>query len=334
MGQQFIGVYATSETAPYLGDYPRPAGKRKRLWFVWETPEGRYKVQALNAAHQPMAEPRTISVREFEDRFTLEEGCVAAPEGYVSPSAAPVDAAREQLPDLFTAIAEPAHVSGGAPSFPAGLSLATPVDDGQLRSDDPNLLFMWAKEYPPRNRAASDFARIPFDRLVNEVMETPDMPGAAGNAPERASEFAISEEPESSDEVELVRTLRSRFVQALLVLRRGERDESIAMLRDILEQPYADFAGGAQLFSEFGLGLRRLGLIFLALAAHKRALEFAPDNPRVLFNIARGYHDLGLLTEAREFLSQALAIAPDFAAARQFLEFLEAGPVRDAGNRP
>ena len=104
MAQQFIGVYATNEKVPSLGEFPRPMARRKRLWFVWETSEGKYKVQALNAVFQPMAEPRFISPREFGERFVPETECTAAPEGFVRPAQAeapPVDAAGDSLPDLF-----------------------------------------------------------------------------------------------------------------------------------------------------------------------------------------------------------------------------------------
>jgi tetratricopeptide (TPR) repeat protein len=133
---------------------------------------------------------------------------------------------------------------------------------------------------------------------------------------------ALIEEAEKPQPEE-ARLLRSKFVQVLLLLRRGERDESIALLQNMLHNAYPPFDGAAQLFSEFGLGLRRLGLIRLALAAHKRAWEYAPKDERILFNIARSYHDLNLLTDAKEFLEKALAVAPDFASAKQFLAFLD-----------
>jgi hypothetical protein len=102
MGQEFLGVYATDEMVPSLGDFPRPLGKRKRLWFVWETSEGRYKVQALNAVHQPMADARVIANAEFEQRFAPEPGCAAVPEGYVKPHDPEEECPASPLPDLFS----------------------------------------------------------------------------------------------------------------------------------------------------------------------------------------------------------------------------------------
>lgn len=326
MAQQYAGVYVTHEKASSLGDFPRPSGTRKRMWFVWELPEGKYKVQVLNAALQPMAEPRIISGKEFSARFVYDPECLVAPTGYSHPGLQGMDLTKSPLPDLFMDEEE---------ARAAGLPPPQPLEPaGKILADDPNLLLAWAKTEPPGKAGSSDPVSMPFDRLVGEMGPEPETGGPLSeNAPfVRPEDVALSpDDPGLSGEqaaakteaVQQVRHLRSRFVQALLLLRRGARAESLALLEDLLSQPLSPFDGGAQLFSEFGLGLRRLGFISLALAAHKRALEFAPGDARVLFNIARSCHDLGLLPEAREYLARALDVAPDFAVARQFLTFLE-----------
>lgn len=343
MAQQFIGVYATNEKTPSPGEFPRPMARRKRLWFVWETSEGKYKVQALNAVFQPMAAARLISPREFGERFVPETDCNAVPEGDTRPvstaaeTARPVDAEGASLPDLFlggeASLSLPARKDFSMPHSSHGTAV--------LRADDPNLLMAWAKDEIRPKREFADPVRIPFDRLVSEVVETtPEEAGASagpvtdisGNrlpaaTPVSSLNDGQSAAPDDTD-AEQVRLLRSQFVQALLLMRRGARTESIALLHDMLNKPHTFFQGGAQLFSEFGLGLRRLGLASLALAAHRRALEFAPRDERILFNIARSYHDLDLLAEARDYLEQALAVAPEFTAAKQFLAFIEGKTAR------
>lgn len=322
MAQQYIGVYATQEKTPSLGEFPRPMGTRKRLWFVWEMPEGMHKVQTLNAAFQPMAEPRIIPSKEFLARFVFEPGCLCAPEGFVYPNLQGADRTDSAFSDLFLKDGD----GSGNPLLPLP---SHPGRESNILADDPNLLVTWAKAGPMIKPKTADPVKMSFDRLVGEVAADSE-PGedscvdAGETSPAGASvqNAAAREIPEKS--VEEVRQLRSRFVQALLLLRRGARAESQSLLEEMLSQPYVYFEGGAQLFSEFGLGLRRLGFIPLALAAHKRALEFAPDDARVLFNIARSCHDLDRLPEARESLEKALAVMPDFPVARQFLLFLEA----------
>lgn len=326
MAQQYVGVYATHEKAPPLGEFPRPLGMRKRLWFVWELPEGKYKVQALNAALQPMTEPRIIPSKEFSARFVYEPECFAAPEGLVHPNLQGVDLVGASLPDLF--LNEPGE---DASLLPPPQRIDAP---GKMLADDPNLLLAWAKAEPKSKVKTPDPMKMPFDRLVGEVApqdgDGEEAAGAGleqtdtGTAGEVVIELRQEAPPPPEEDVQQMRHLRSQFVQALLLLRRGARSEGLTLLEEMLSQPQPFFEGGAQLFSEFGLGLRRLGFMSLALAAHKRALDFAPDDARILFNIARTYHDLDLLPEAREFLGRALAIDPEFAVARQFLMFLEA----------
>lgn len=317
MGQEFLGVYATNEAAPSLGDFPRPLGRRKRLWFVWETPEGRYKVQALNAVCQPMAVPRVIAPGEFQQRYTPEPECPAMPEGHTVSGATGEEA---PLPLLFDIFSPNADAESGAYAF---LHAGKSRDDGRLSADDPDLLRNWVKAGPKTAAQAPVPVTIPFDRLVEEV-EQEAVSSRAGTEQPAAPEAGGKEQPEEA------RQLRSTFVQALLLLRRGEREGAIAMLRGMLGKEYPPFGGAAQLFSEFGLGLRRLGLVKLALAAHRRAKEYAPRNERILFNIARSYHDLGLPDDAREYLEKALAVSPEFAAAKQFLMFLDSGKPKGA----
>ena len=128
---RFLGVYATQEKAPSMGEFPRPAGKRKRLWFVWEAPEDKYKVQALNAVQQPMAEPQVISAKEFEGRFVFEPDCAAVPEAYDAVGAA----FSPSLPGFLP--------QGGEPNAQSPQSLSIPKQsDGEdaFRADAPNLL--------------------------------------------------------------------------------------------------------------------------------------------------------------------------------------------------
>ena len=306
MAQQYIGVYATNEKSPAVGDFPRPLGTRKRLWFVWEMPEGNYKVQSLNAAHQPMSEPRIVTSKEFSGRFKYEAECFLAPEGAVHPQKQGADAVSPALPDLFLN-----DTSGGFTPFPAS------ADTGRLAADDPKLLLQWAKGERRPKIASTEPVKISFDRLVGEV-------NSIGNGEDESSlENDHEIIPKTEAEAVLARQLRSRFVQALLLLRRGARAEAVTLLEDMLKEPPVFFEGGAQIFSEMGLGLRRLGFAALALAAHKRALVFEPQNERVLFNLARSCHDLGLVIESRDYLNQALVVDPDFAVARQFLMFLD-----------
>lgn len=316
MGQEFMGVYATSEAAPTLGEYVRPAGRRKRLWFVWKTSDGCYIAQALNAICQPMAKPRAITFREFELRFTPECGCPAVPEGYGAPAEAAQCRESSPLPDLFS---------------PEGGGLAAPPvfhgsgkEKSCFRADDPDLLRRWVFIGPEFVNRSVNPANVPFDRLVGDVEQKENTEPEPAPCAHCAGGGIADSLPEEA------RLLRKKFVEGLLLLRRGEREASVVLLQNMLAEPHPPFEGAPRLYSEFGLGLRRLGLAALALVAHKRALDYAPEDERILFNIARSCHDLGLLAEAKEYLEKALVVAPGFASAERFRAFLEAGSGKDA----
>ena len=311
---QFIGVYATNEMPSTLGASHRPMVKRKRLWFVWELEDGKYKVQPLNAIHAPMAEPRLISGREFTHRFVEEPNCYAVPERFV-----PEGQEGEQ----------PAPESE-APTVEETAEADTPIPQ-ELRADDPNLLQFWlaedSQDKPVHSSEVSPAQEAEMTRLLGDPMQESSllkdadgpllMPGAL--PPVRRDDSAAAPlapiDPEQA--------LRAQFALALLQLKQERREEGVANLEHMLIQPYDLFPGAAMTFSEIGLSLRRLGMINLALLAHQRALEFAPDDERVHFNLARGYHDMNKFVMARAHLERALEIAPDFTAAQQFLTFLK-----------
>jgi tetratricopeptide (TPR) repeat protein len=76
------------------------------------------------------------------------------------------------------------------------------------------------------------------------------------------------------------------------------------------------------MFTEFGLALRRKQKFTLALSSHLRALELAPNDERILFNVARAEYELRNPDKARYYLDKALSVAPDFTVARNFQSFL------------
>ncbi len=311
-----------------LGASARPMVRRRRLWFVWEQGDGNYRVQPLNALYLPMAEPRTISGRELAYRFTLDAGCPAVPPGYV-----PEDSACAPDADMADAggVPDAGEVSVHAPS---------PRVARELRADDPDLLRVWLEKdlpppsaQPPRDgftpAQEAEMAMLLEEGLLDPLPENPlPVPSASGTSGASsvpgARVAATPHPPGPEGEEDPERALRAAFALGLLQLKQGRKEEGAASLERVLAQPRQPLPNGSLLFSEFGVSLRRLGLISLAMAAHRRALEFSPDDARVHFNLARGYHDLNDFSLACKHLERALEIAPDFAQARQFLAFLQA----------
>lgn len=77
--------------------------------------------------------------------------------------------------------------------------------------------------------------------------------------------------------------------------------------------------------TELGLVLRQKKQYTLAKQCHLRALELAPLDERILFNIARTEYEAGDIKAAQDYLSRCLALAPDFNVAKNFLAFISTG---------
>lgn len=293
---QFLGVYATLETPSFVGasevedDDLRPLMKRKRLWFVWALASERYQVQPLNALFQPMAAPSVISALDFEKRFSFETGCSATPQ------------------------------DGDAKGQTAQIAPQKLI----IRADDPDLLRTWLLRDVPPPPPDSEPLILQAEQVERPSGESRGAASEKASSPRRSSEGSGGSAPIAAADAE--QSLRAGFAMALLKLKQGSREQGIEALNHVLAWNGPPFEGVAEVFSEFGLNLRRLGFPEQAIASHARALSFAPGDERIHFNLARTYIDLRKVKKAREHLEKALEIAPDFAAARQFLSFLTAPP--------
>ena len=292
----FIGVYSTSELPSALGASVRPMVKRKRQWLAWSATDGSYIVQPLNALLQPMAPPRAVSAKEFANRYTHD------PSSHATPPA-------EGVPDAM-------HDDGYQDHAFEQQSMSS-----FARANDPELLLSWVEAGVPIPRGTMSDMFSPrqeaeLARLVTDNTQV-NLPADvfAGNVSTLLTAQRLSPEEREKE-------FRAEFAMALINIKQGSRDEGMAQLATLIGKPSMDFDGAAALFSELGLNLRRLGLLKMSLSAHFRALDMAPGDERIHFNLARTYHDLNHITQAKEHLNKALEIAPDFAAARQFLDFL------------
>lgn len=78
-------------------------------------------------------------------------------------------------------------------------------------------------------------------------------------------------------------------------------------------------------FNRFGISLRRNGFLDDSLSFYFKALEWRED-AHLHFNIARACFDKGDRAACIRHLNRSLAMQPDFAEARQFLDFCNAHP--------
>lgn len=105
----------------------------------------------------------------------------------------------------------------------------------------------------------------------------------------------------------------------------GHKDPTGAA-RAVLEAAGAAKARGdvqKQTINAFGIHLRKSKDFDTAIAYYQKALELAPDDERLLFNLARALFEKGDFEGCRTSLEAAIAREPEFPEARKFLRYLE-----------
>jgi len=122
---------------------------------------------------------------------------------------------------------------------------------------------------------------------------------------------------------EAERALYAVLLTALAV--GGEKDPAARALAVLFSMgPDATGIDAQKLaINAFGIHLRKQKDFDTAAAYYRQALELAPGDERLLFNLARVLFEKGDTDTCRDLLKQALATAPDFAEARKFLRYLK-----------
>jgi tetratricopeptide (TPR) repeat protein len=121
--------------------------------------------------------------------------------------------------------------------------------------------------------------------------------------------------------------IRANFGLGLTFLKRGEADKARSSFRKLVSLEASFAPEHKHLFNEFGISLRKGGLVEEAVRYYVRALQLAVEDENLHFNIARACFDAGKLKEAHGFAVQALELRPDFPEARGLLRaILRADP--------
>ena len=223
----------------------------------------------------------------------------------ISP-ANPVKAVPAPDDDLFSDIVTPEALSGPRPlDFLPPLSLEDTPEPRRAET---------AAAVSPKTapRAAP---RVYGPGVTVEPME--------GGAPGGNTEFRDDDAYAQERATRLERSMRDEFSSLMKLLEKGLSPELERAFSRLVQRGTGFTSQQKFMFSEFGLALRRQHMQKLALECHLRALKLAPSDEHVLFNVARSKYELGDIDSARKCLIRALATAPDFAAARNFLSFLE-----------
>lgn len=309
---EFIGFYSTSESTL---DGDSGFSVKKTYWQAWDGGPRAVSIQKLGPDLTPVGGILPISRLEFEDDFMPEDDDLAPLPHNLQQTLRGEARATERAPSRQPAPAPDAPRT----RFAAGRQPGGPRTRFETGSDDEGPRTRFAARREEREAEAHD--EEPFVPLR--------MPGTSAPkaAPERAPRPEASLRKEACEAGE--ERVWRMFARALEKHRRGAPG---ANFDDILQLPVDWLPEYKHLFSRLAVALRKLKLYDQALEYHEKALELAPEDYHILFNMARAQYAMGDTAGAKRQLEAILKIDPGMKPARRFLTYLE-GEVADEGAR-
>ena len=118
-------------------------------------------------------------------------------------------------------------------------------------------------------------------------------------------------------------TARDDFDSGMKALELGDRKRAMFAFERPLQMDVPWRPTHKHMFSEFGSVLRKKRIYALALRHHTKALELAPNDENIWFNLARVHYSLGNLDKALEYLNRILKANPDMREGRLFMDYLQ-----------
>ncbi len=129
-------------------------------------------------------------------------------------------------------------------------------------------------------------------------------------------------------------TAREDFDSGIKALELGDSKRAMFAFERPLQMDVPWRPAHKHMFSEFGSALRKRRIFSLALRHHTKALELAPNDENVWFNLARVHYSLGNLDKALEYLQRILKANPNMREGRLFMEYLQQKKSTDPLNGP
>ena len=117
--------------------------------------------------------------------------------------------------------------------------------------------------------------------------------------------------------------IRANFGLGLTYLDRGDTEKAQNIFERLVKLDAAFEKEHKHLFNEFGIKLRKNKMYKQCLEYYQRALELAPEDDHLLYNIARCYFEMKDYNKCKEYLEKSLELNPDLEEAKKFMEFLQ-----------
>jgi tetratricopeptide (TPR) repeat protein len=125
--------------------------------------------------------------------------------------------------------------------------------------------------------------------------------------------------------------IKAIFGLGITFLTGGKLEEAGEVFQNIMALDLAFHAEHTHLFNEFGIKMRKAGMLDKALDYYQKALRLNLRDEHLHFNVARIHYDAKDYAKARESLKEALSIDPGFAEADKMLKVVERLPGQGGG---
>ncbi len=159
--------------------------------------------------------------------------------------------------------------------------------------------------------------------VVLPRMKELDLTVARGELHRDRSEH-YSAEYEFSSAIEIdEHNVRANFGLGLTYLARGETDRASDIFKRLVVLDSTFEPQHKHLFNEFGISLRKNGMLGQALDYYHKAEKMSKPDENLCLNIARAYFEKGKVQECLEYVQKSLQINPRHEEAGRFLKYME-----------
>jgi len=119
------------------------------------------------------------------------------------------------------------------------------------------------------------------------------------------------------------KNVKAIFGLGITYLSGGKIEEAGAVFNEIMALDLAFDAEHTHLFNEFGIKMRKAGMLDKSIEYYNKALKLNEGDDHLHFNVARIYCEIEEYERARECLEKSLEINPDFSESIKMLEYID-----------
>lgn len=176
----------------------------------------------------------------------------------------------------------------------------------------------------PRESFLRDYNPEPefyLQKVYPRLRELEETLGRAESAREEGRTYSAEFEYDKALTID-VDNVRANFGLGLTYMERGDTLRADDIFQRVVHLDAAFHEEHKHLFNDFGISLRKSGLLDQAVTYYSRALEMAPDDENLHYNIARAYFEKGDAAECIRHLETCLAMNPRHKEAKSFCAYV------------